>query len=326
MHSNLVLVLDSLPILHTRFMNGIVIHDAEVTVADLASVDDADTRNAIILAPFDLTAGPLCRFGVNKEKNMLLGCIHHSIADGRSMQILLKAIYEGHVESSTKIYNARKYAAYEALPEVQDGYKDSVVTWKEMLGDTAPRLEVDFASSSAQPSASYVLSFLLERDTVNDLQAFCRKQEVSMFVLALGVLHHSLRSYSHCGYAIGTAYDVRPGMFLDAIGMFVNTVLVPFRGGSEGGEETLMQLHSRWTNDILPHASTPYDMIVSMGYGCNIYLAFNVGMHESNTSSTNHMQFENVDAKRKIDAKFDLRVTWSESPKGDGSLEVSFES
>ena len=43
-----------------------------------------------------------------------------------------------------------------------------------------------------------------------------------------GVMHKALRAYSHEAFAIGTAYDARPPSFRDTVGMFVNTVLVPF--------------------------------------------------------------------------------------------------
>ena len=136
-----------------------------------------------------------------------------------------------------------------------------------------------------------------------------------MFVLALGILHHSMRAYNHGAYAIGTAYDTRPGKFHDTIGMFVNTVLVPFLGGKEGGEETLSEVYNRWISDILPNATTPYDMVSNMGYGCNVYLAYNVGIFGSSSKSNimkSAPQFQsvNVDAQEEVTAaNFDLSVT-----------------
>ena len=58
----------------------------------------------------------------------------------------------------------------------------------------------------------------------------------------------------------------------------VHNVVRDFKGGTDGGCETVQDLHRRWTNDILQHATAPYDMVSSMGYGCNVYLAFNVGI------------------------------------------------
>ena len=298
--TNLALVLDSLPIFSTRFANGKATNDARVTIKDMND-DDID-----LMAPFDLESGPLCRFAVDSEKNVLKGCIHHSICDGRSMDILLEAVVTGQVKASSKEFNVRKYAALEASEEMTCRYAESVEEWKRMMGDTPARLEVDFGSTSPTPAATttthppehtsynvdqsgkdtqasllsspYTSHVTLDGDTLTGMQSFCKEKGISMFSLALSTLHQSMRAYSHEAFAVGVAHDVRPREFQDTVGMFVNTVLVPFKGGEGGGCESVRDLHHRWTNDILPHAKTPYDMVSSLGYGCNVYLAYNVGV------------------------------------------------
>ena len=71
---------------------------------------------------------------------------------------------------------------------------------------------------------------------------------------------------------------MRPRQLQDSLGTFVNTVLIPFRGGKEGGGENVEELNQRRTCDILPHAITPYDMVSNLDYGCNVYLAFIIGL------------------------------------------------
>ena len=141
-------VVDALPILRTRFVNGKAVEDVEVIVEDLTA---ARQGNEYILqyifdSPFDMSVGPLCRFGVDVESNTLYGSIHHSIGDGRSIQILLDAINVGTVKASTSEWSIRKYAAFEALPEVVIDQRALVEKYVELLGDTPPRLEVDFVS------------------------------------------------------------------------------------------------------------------------------------------------------------------------------------
>ena len=265
-----------------------------------------------------MAEGPLCRFGVDKKTNMLYGNIHHSIADGRSLQILFEAIAAGEVKNETSDWSVRKYAASEALPEVVDEQQEMVKSFVEMLGDTPPRLEVDFAV----PDSYHTSSIILSSDIRAALEAYCRKENISLFSLALGVMHQAIRAYSHEAFAIGTAYDSRPSQFHDTIDMFVNTVLVPFAKGAEGGKETLKELNDRWRNNILPLATVPFDMVSSAGYGCNLYLAFNVGIMEASHTAPK-MEEENIDVTR---AKFDLTVAWMECSSADGSVEVSFES
>ena len=173
-----------------------------------------------------------------------------------------------------------------------------------------------------------------------------------MFSAALSILHHSMRAYSREAFAVGVAHDARPRQFRDTVGMFVNTVLVPFKGGTDGGCETVQDLHRRWTNDILQHATAPYDMVSSIGYGCNVYLAFNVGIlgtdDDAGTSRTNggaedknsmdsNMPYRSLASDDEFlsehntttSAKFDLSVSWSEAVRTSNSpgdeLTVSFE-
>lgn len=165
--------------------------------------------------------------------------------------------------------------------EVQQKYQQaSAEALIDILGDTPPKLEVDFATDEHRAVAPKRLttSIKLDIDLVSCLQTYCRNQGVSMFSLALSAYHHSMQAYSHEAFAIGVAYDARPHQFLDSVGMFVNTVLFPFKGGKDGGMETVKDVHQRWTREILPHASTPYDMVSSKGYGCNVCMAFNVGL------------------------------------------------
>ena len=272
--TNAQAVVDMLPILRTRFVNGKAVEDVKVTVHDLTTAVPGVVQH-ILYYPVDMAAGPLCRFGVDTKRNILYGNIHHSIADGRSLQILFEAINAGAVKSSTEKWSIRKYSAFEALPEVVDEHRASVQKFVELLGDTPPRprLEVDFTS----PNSYHTSSITLDGATRAALECYCRKERISLFSLALGVMHMSLRAYSHEAFAVGTAFDARPSSFRDTVGMFVNTVLIPFGKGEEGSKETFKQLNDRWTNHILP-ATAPFDLVSAIGYGCNLYLAFNVGI------------------------------------------------
>jgi hypothetical protein len=301
-----------------------------------------------------LERGPLCRFAVGEEKNIVKGSIHHSIADGRSMEVLLEAIRTGVVQESTKAFSVRKYAALEASTEMVDKYTASAEDWKRMLGDTPPRLEVDFAPNSSLTLAPTIgdkdqaesSSFLphnsavtLDAVTVTSLQSFCREKGISMFSAALSNLYHSMRAYSREVFAVGVA------QFWNTVGMFVNTV-----GAFQRKER-------RWTRDRARSPSTLDEQYLaacnsaSMGYGCNVYLAFNVGILGKGADAGNN-SLMNVGAEDKnsmdstmphcslalddqvskhntMNAKFDSSASWSEAVRSNSpgdELTVSFES
>ncbi len=53
----------------------------------------------------------------------------------------------GEVKESTKAYTVRKFAALEVSAEVMDEYILSLEKWKDVMGETPSRLEVDFGCS-----------------------------------------------------------------------------------------------------------------------------------------------------------------------------------
>ena len=81
-----------------------------------------------------------------------------------------------------------------------------VERYVEMLGDTPARLDVDFAV----PNSYHTSSIKLDSGTRAALEAYCRRENISLFSLALGIMHHGVRAYSHDSFAIGTVYDARP--------------------------------------------------------------------------------------------------------------------
>ncbi len=86
---------------------------------------------------------------------------------------------------------------------------------KTILGSTPTRLDVDFASPS---STIRVSSLILDGTIASNLQKICDQEEMTMFVLALGIFYCSMCDYCHEPCAIGSTHGM-------------NKVLVPFLGG-----------------------------------------------------------------------------------------------
>ena len=137
--------------------------------------------------------------------------------------------------------------------------------WQKILGDSPTKLEVDdFSNDIKSVPKHYINDMELDTATVDLLQCFCEEKGVSLLSVAMKVLHRSLRSYSHEPFALGVVNDT--GGLTSR-----NTVLVPFKGGDLGDLETVQDLHMRWKTEILPNAETPFEMILKMGYQCNIF-------------------------------------------------------
>ena len=57
---------------------------------------------------------------------------------------------------------------------------------------------------------------------------FFHEKNVTPFVFAQCFFHHSIRAYSHGYFAVDISHDTRGSDFHNTIGMFFNTLLVPF--------------------------------------------------------------------------------------------------
>ena len=97
LQNNITNVLEYIPILRTQFVNDKAIIDIKPVIQYLKG-HDKDTMRNLFYSSFDMTVGPLCRSDVDKENDILFGCIHRSIADGRSMPILFESFVNGQVK------------------------------------------------------------------------------------------------------------------------------------------------------------------------------------------------------------------------------------
>ena len=188
--ANLTHIIENTPILQTRFYNNKAISDVSVVIKN---ENEEDSSPIDVWSPFDVEKGPLCRFALNNKTNILTGCLHHSIADGRSIALLLcwiasaevnKASYSSSDDKEMAChYSVRRYAALENTIEEQEKEKDNIVKWKQILEDTPPKLDLDFASQ-VQPSYS-VQNVNMDKSTVSQMNEFCQEKNVSRFVFSL---------------------------------------------------------------------------------------------------------------------------------------------
>ena len=138
---------------------------------------------------------------------------------GRSIRILKWQLGDADVPLAE--HTVRDYAAWEAEQD------DDIEGWLRLIGDTDVRFD------RTGPAEVWRSDVMLDGGTAGRIEAWCRAKGVSPFVFALHVTHHVLRACSHAAFSLGVAYDTRPPECMETVGMFVNTVLVPFGAGVE---------------------------------------------------------------------------------------------
>lgn len=124
-----------------------------LTLEALEGEDFAAQAKAFAQRPFDLEQGPLWRVALLRQgddEHAVLICLHHIIADGWSIQVLLTELAE--------FYRARVHGQPAVLAELPLSYADhalwqracldagegerQLAYWREQLGDEQPLLEL----------------------------------------------------------------------------------------------------------------------------------------------------------------------------------------
>jgi amino acid adenylation domain-containing protein len=229
------------------------------------------------LHPFDLACCPLLRvtlLRLNRQEHILLLTMHHIISDGWSMGVLLKEI--------ATLYEAFSTGKPSPLPELPIQYADfalwqrqwlqgevlenRLAYWKkQLLGGNLPQLKLPIASPATVPSfkgASYSceLSFSL----LQQLQAFSRQENVTLFMTLLAALQTLLYRYSHQeDIVVGTDIANRNRSETEGlIGFFVNLlVLRADMRGNPSFRELLQQVR-RVTLEAYAHQDLPFEKLV----------------------------------------------------------------
>ena len=187
------------------------------------------------IRPFDLSQAPLLKVGflkIAEKKHILIADMHHIIADGVSMGILVNefvALYRG-----------------ESLPELRLQYKD-LSQWqnnrlmsgaikkqedywlKEFEGEVPVlKLPVDYKRPEKQSFEGSYIDFDLGKGETEKLRAFAKSEDVTMFILLFAVYNVILYKLSgQEDIVVGTVAAGRRHADMErVIGMFVNTLVL----------------------------------------------------------------------------------------------------
>jgi amino acid adenylation domain-containing protein len=227
--------------------------------------------------PFDLQTGPLLRvhlLRLSDTEHVLLLTMHHIIADGWSMNILIQEFMAG--------YNA--FAAHQPLqlPPLAAQYRDyslwqrswldagererQLTYWREHLGDEHPLLELptDHPRPAIPSHAGARLEFGLEASLQQTLKALAKRSGVSLFVVLLASFKVLLHRYS------GQA-DIRVGGLIanrtrseseGLIGFFVNTQVLRSELRGELPFNQLLERLKHATTGAQAHQELPFDAVL----------------------------------------------------------------
>ena len=204
------------------------------------------------------------------DRSRLVLTVHHIAADGGSVPILLNDLeiaYAARVRGETPVWAAQAVDyADDAADEDATDVAASQPFWTRTL---APYVEpvdlpLDHARSDVPSTSGQIIETVLPAFLADDIEQFCTTHRISRLVFLQIIAALALRAHGGGNrIPMGTAVDTRPpDAVADAVGLYVNTVVLPT---DLTGDPTVAALTARTrssTLDCVDNRATPFHDVV----------------------------------------------------------------
>ena len=229
------------------------------------------------LRPFDLTRGALLRarlLRLGAEEHVLLLTLHHIVADGWSLSVLLREL--------TALYAADSADEPAPLPELPIQYTDfahwererlqgefletRLAYWKRQLDSMPPALllPTDYPRPAMQTFRGARREFVLTPELSESLKSLSRREGCTLFMTLLAAFQTLLYRYTaQEDITVGTSFNNRSRVETEPlIGVFINTLVL--RTDLSGGPSfrELLGRVREVTLEAHAHQDLPFERLV----------------------------------------------------------------
>jgi len=243
----------------------------EREAAALRAVEDEVRR------PFDLAAGPLFRallVRVSADEHLLALTLHHAVADGASLRVLLAelsslygAIAAGREPAAdAPALRYADHAAWEQALLTEERVAREVAWWRERLAGAPPYLALptDRPRAAAPSHRGAVHRFHVDAETAGALRRLGRATGATPFMTLLAGFQALLARWSGADeVVVGTPVSGRARPWTgEMVGLFATTL--PVRAAVDG-EASFRDLLAHVREGVLgamAHAEVPFERVV----------------------------------------------------------------
>jgi non-ribosomal peptide synthetase component F/acyl carrier protein len=266
----------------TQLIHGAV--ELPLPLIDLAHLPpaerEAEARRLLIetaTRPFDLNQAPLLRLTLVRlaaDEHLLLLVLHHIVADGWSMGVLvseLAQLYRAALEDLEAALPAlpiqyADYAAWQRQRLDGTGLERQLAYWRQALGE--PQAPLDLPADRPRPAAMSGRGgrhrFSVERATASALHQLCRQHGATLFMGLLGTFQVWLHAHSgRLDPIVGTDVANRGRAETEGVvGFFLNQLaLRADLAGNPSFSALLTRLRTQ-VLDAYSHQELPFDKLV----------------------------------------------------------------
>ena len=305
----LISCIQKLPEIHPELKTRIcIVNGVPTAVLDENAeiIIESDCDETDFVRPFDLATAPLVRVAMTEDS--LLFDMHHIIADGESLNIILRdmaLLYAGVTPATPAI----QYADYAAYFENAD-FSEHKTFFKEMLKcDFEPMVLPEKKHRDAENGISAF--YQIDRQTFENARSLARKQNLTDTMLFLGAFGILLSKYTGRSDVLSSVVLTNRGHreAENVIGMFVNTlpIMLPVQGETAEYLEKVRNL----VLNLFKYQEIPF-----------LSVAETVGLQDKNAVNTSFVYQATGEKKLSVGGS-DLRTEWVDT--GTSKFDLSFE-
>lgn len=289
------------------------------------------------LQPFDLASGPLfrvCLLRLAEAEHMMLLTMHHIIADGWSMQVLLKevaALYEAYSEGRPSplpdlpiqyadfAYWQRHWLTGKVLEEQLSFWKRQIAGAPQLLA-----LPTDKPRPAVRSFAGAHQSFVLGADLSAQLKALSQQEGVTLFMLMLAAFKVLLSCYAgQRDVVVGTPVAGRTQLETESlIGFFVNMLVLRTEFSSATTFREVLRRVRAVSLGAYAHQDVPFEKLVEqlqpervLGHNPLFQVTFSLQSPPRETIELKGLTLSQIGSDTGT-AQFDLILNMADSPGG----------
>ena len=271
-------------VLRSRFVSeddGVfqVVDPPPTSVMEYCHLGERDLEPAMaeqLQQTFDLCVGPLFRtvlFERSESNYTLFINMHHTVADGLSVRILLHELTEFYYLFAEGKYRVipplpiqyADYAVWQRQTLTDDVIQKKLIFWREELNGV-PNLDLPtcYSRPEIQNYHGDTLGFTLDEEVTQSLQNLSRQQDCTLFMTLLTVYGVLLGRYaSQTDFAIGTPVGKRNRSEIEPlIGLFVNALALRINLAGDPAFVDLLQRVKRTSLNAFAQHELPFEKIV----------------------------------------------------------------
>ncbi|MFM0609409.1 amino acid adenylation domain-containing protein [Paraburkholderia sediminicola] len=254
-------------------------HDLRARAPDARESGVASLLSDAARSPFDLTGDPLLRvtlIHIDAEHHVLHLALHHIIADGESVDLLIDeliALYRAaleHADAAAVLpelgVQYGDYARWQRLHADDTALARQLGYWRDLLGETDPVLELPLQQPRSAQRRRGLGRAVRTLDTarMQALRHLADSQRASLFIVMLAALDVLLQRYGgqneiRVGVPVTGRTQVETGRM---IGCFVNTLVMTADVSRADTFAALIAHVRRRSLDAHAHADLPFARLV----------------------------------------------------------------